>query len=175
MDKIKKEKSMQEKIPEIFKIEKKGEKTKTKKLNPKEEIESVNKKEVIKTWQKLVGWVIIGFKQTLKKLGVEEFDEEYKVFYRVWLSKDGTKIGIMDFYRFLKEGVNYEGRILTLACKRVYITFSIYDGRLNEQFIDNVKTNKRGERMNESDGIIDELRTNSILYPYEDLPECPKN
>ena len=115
---------------------------------------------------------------TAQKVGQrmpEEFDEEYKVFSRVWLSEDGTKIGIMDFYRFLKEGVNYEGRILTLACKCAYITFSIYDGRLNEQFIDNVKTNKRGERLNESDGIIDELRPSEILYTHEDFPKCPKN
>ena len=68
MDKIKKEKSMQEKIPEIFKIEKKGEKTKTKKLYPKEEIESVNKKEVIKKENKqlkvilgVIGILILAF------------------------------------------------------------------------------------------------------------------
>jgi len=35
------------------------------------------KKEVTKTWEKLMGWVLEGFKQTLKKLGVGKFDEEY--------------------------------------------------------------------------------------------------
>lgn len=103
------------------------------------------------------------------------FGESDKVFSRVWRSDDGIKIGRMDFYRLPKEGVNYEGRIFSLACEHAYITFSIYNGRSNEQFIDNMTTNKRGERVKESDGIIDELRPNRILYTHEDFPECPKN
>ncbi len=35
------------------------------------------KKDVNKTWQLLQGWVLEGFKQTLQKLGVGEFDEAY--------------------------------------------------------------------------------------------------
>jgi len=36
-----------------------------------------DKKEVRKTWQQLTGWVLEGFKETLSKLGVKGFDEEY--------------------------------------------------------------------------------------------------
>ncbi len=35
------------------------------------------KKEVKETWQKLMTWVLAGFKETLNKLGVDRFDEEY--------------------------------------------------------------------------------------------------
>ena len=34
-------------------------------------------KEVRAVWQKLMVWVLVGFKQTLEKLGVSKFDEEY--------------------------------------------------------------------------------------------------
>lgn len=36
-----------------------------------------NDKEVRKIWRKLMSWVLAGFKQTLKKLEIEKFDEEY--------------------------------------------------------------------------------------------------
>ena len=105
----------------------------------------------------------------------EEFDEKYKVFSRVWLSDDGTKIGKVRFYQLPERGVNYEGRIFFLACEQAYIIFSIYDERENKQFIDNMTVNKRGERVNESDGIVDELRISDLLHDPEDLPSCHKN
>jgi len=66
------------------------------------------KKETKALWQKLMIWVLDGFKQTLKKLGVESFDEEY---YESEYYQEGKEI----VERGLKEGVfvkNQEGVIL---------------------------------------------------------------
>lgn len=66
------------------------------------------KKETRKVWEKLMKWVLLGFGQTLKKLGVGKFDEEY---YESDYYKYGKKI----VEKGLKKGVfikDKEGVIL---------------------------------------------------------------
>lgn len=101
-----------------------------------------------------------------------EFDEKYIEYSRVWFGPEINKVGLVKFYKIPKEGGDYEGRILYLACEKRYIPFSIYDGRKNKEFIDN-KRMDNGKIVKESDRVIDGVREHFISYPYEDIPNCP--
>ncbi|MAF13650.1 MAG: arginine--tRNA ligase [Parcubacteria group bacterium] len=67
-----------------------------------------DKKEVRKTWEKLMTWVLDGFSQTLKKLGIKHFDEEY---YESHYYREGKKIVEQGLKKGIfiqdKEGVIY--------------------------------------------------------------------
>ncbi|MFA6255286.1 MAG: arginine--tRNA ligase [Patescibacteria group bacterium] len=67
-----------------------------------------DKKEVRQTWQQLTGWVLEGFKETLNKLGVKGFNEEY---YESEYYNQGKEV----VEKGLKKGVfvkNQEGVVL---------------------------------------------------------------
>jgi arginyl-tRNA synthetase len=100
-------------------------------------------KEIKTVWQKLMIWVLAGFKETLAKLGVNQFDEEY---YESEYYQEGKEI----VERGLKQGVfvkNPEGVILAPLEKyglpdkivlrpdetSLYITQDLYLGYLKDK------------------------------------------
>ena len=103
-----------------------------------------NDKEILAVWQKLTGWVISGFKETLKQVGVGNFDEEYyeSAFYHAGkeIVESGLKSGV-----FVK---NQEGVVLAplqnfgLPDKIVlrpddttlYVTQDLYLARLKDRY-----------------------------------------